>query len=205
MVNNLINHDCDFFVEKAGMQMLSYHVTPTIELRAPLPQQDAPMLLALLKANRDQYQYYLPWVATLQTLDDEQQFLMTAAAQLARSQALNLVIVVNQQVAGMISCDHFEDSDDSANVGYWLGRQFQGQGVMTTAVRGICHLGFDHYHRQWLRIRAAVDNQASNAVARRSGFKFLKTEPRGQHLLDGDHDENVYELNATMYYQGLRE
>ncbi|KZT83934.1 hypothetical protein Nizo1840_1447 [Lactiplantibacillus plantarum] len=39
MVNNLINHDCDFFVEKAGMQMLSYHVTPTIELRAPLPQQ----------------------------------------------------------------------------------------------------------------------------------------------------------------------
>jgi RimJ/RimL family protein N-acetyltransferase len=67
---------------------------------------------------------------------------------------------------------------------------------MTTAVRGICHLGFDHYHRQCLRIRAAVDNQASNAVAQRAGFGFLIQHSGGQHLLDGDHDENVYQVSA---------
>ncbi|WP_434432407.1 hypothetical protein [Lactiplantibacillus paraplantarum] len=40
--------------------MLTYQVTPIIELREPLPQSDAPALLALLTANRAQYQYYLP-------------------------------------------------------------------------------------------------------------------------------------------------
>lgn len=44
---------------------------------------------------------------------------------------------------------------------------------MTAAVRGVCDLGFNQYHRQYLRIRAAVDNQASNAVAQRAGFDFL--------------------------------
>ncbi|KON41283.1 MULTISPECIES: GNAT family N-acetyltransferase [Lactiplantibacillus] len=179
------------------MFMLTYRVTPAIELREPLPQSDAPALLALLTANRAQYQYYLPWVAKIQTVADEQRFLTVAQLQLQWSQALNLVIVVEQRVAGMVSCDHFDDNDHSANIGYWLGRPFQGRGVMTAAVRGVCDLGFNQYHRQCLRIRAAVDNQASNAVAQRAGFGFLIQHSGGQHLLDGDHDENVYQVSAV--------
>ena len=184
--------------------MLTYQVTPTIELREPLPQRDALELLALLTANRAQYQYYLPWVAKLQTVADEQQFLTSAQAQLQQAQALNLVIVFEQRIAGMVSCDHFDDSDHSANVGYWLGRPFQGRGIMTAAVRGICDLGFNQYHRQYLRIRAAVDNQASNAVAHRVGFDFLTRRPGGQHLLDGDHDENVYQVSAVDWLANVK-
>lgn len=82
--------------------MLTYQVTPAIELREPLPQSDAPALLALLTANRAQYQYYLPWVAKIQTVADEQRFLTLAQAQLQQAQALNLVIVVEQRIAGMV-------------------------------------------------------------------------------------------------------
>jgi len=105
--------------------MLTYRVTPAIELREPLPQSDAPALLALLTANRAQYQYYLPWVAKIQTVADEQRFLTFAQAQLQQAQALNLVIVVEQRVAGMVSCDHFDDNDHSANIGYWLDDHFR--------------------------------------------------------------------------------
>ncbi|MBP5845527.1 hypothetical protein J8137_24110, partial [Lactiplantibacillus plantarum] len=82
------------------MFMLTYRVTPAIELREPLPQSDAPALLALLTANRAQYQYYLLWVAKIQTVADKQRFLTAAQLQLQWSQALNLVIVVEQRVAG---------------------------------------------------------------------------------------------------------
>ncbi|AVW11121.1 GNAT family N-acetyltransferase [Lactiplantibacillus paraplantarum] len=184
--------------------MLTYQVTPRIELREPLPQSDAPALLALLTANRAQYQYYLSWVVKIQTVADEQRFLTSAQAQLQQAQALNLVIVVEQRVAGMVSCDHFDDSDHSANVGYWLGRPFQGRGVMTAVVRGVCDLGFNQYRRQYLRIRAAVDNQASNAVAQRVGFDFLIQHPDGQHLLDGNHDENVYQMSAVDWLASRR-
>ncbi|MDN6356257.1 MAG: hypothetical protein L0J81_09475 [Lactiplantibacillus plantarum] len=42
-----------------------------------------------------------------------------------------------------------------------------------------------------------MDNQASNAVAQRADFDFLIHNPGGQHLLDGDHDENVYQVSAV--------
>ncbi|WP_048000450.1 GNAT family N-acetyltransferase [Lactiplantibacillus herbarum] len=172
--------------------MLDYDVTPTIKLRQPDPQQDAGPLFSLLMGAQLQYQYYLPWVAKIKTVADEKDFLQLAEQQLLQRTALNLVIEVDHEVAGMISCDHFDEHDRSANVGYWLGARFQGRGVMTIAVRGICALGFEQYHRQSLMICAAVDNQASNAVAQRAGFKFSAMRPNGQHLLEGDHDENVY-------------
>jgi len=172
--------------------MLVYNVTPTIQLRQPDPQRDAAPLFALLAMNQAQYRYYLPWVAKIKDVTDEVTFLQSAEQQLLQGAALNLVIEVDHEVAGMISCDHFDEQDRSANVGYWLGVPFQGRGVMTAAVRGIIELGFGRYHRQSLIIRAAVDNQASNAVAQRAGFKFRTMRPQQQHLLDGDHDENVY-------------
>ena len=91
----------------------------------------------------------------------------------------------------------FVDTDLSAIICYWLARPFQGRGVMTAAVRSVCDLSFNQYHRQCLRIRPAVDTQASAAVAQRAGFGFLIQHSGGQHLLDGDHDENVYQVSAV--------
>ena len=58
----------------------------------------------------------------------------------------------------------------SAEIGYWLGRPFWGQGIMTEAVRRMCREAFAAW--DILRIHAEVfaPNTASRRVLEKAGF-----------------------------------
>lgn len=172
--------------------MLSYRVSSIIKLVVPRPQIDGPQLFALLQADQRGLARFLPWVPAVSAVTDEVNFLRQTNRHLGNQESLNLVIQVNDQVAGMISFNRFDTVNRSADIGYWLGATFRGKGVMTQAVAGLCTLGFTDYNLQRIELRAAVDNAASNAVARRAGFHLEGSLRQRERLLDGYHDENLY-------------
>lgn len=172
--------------------MLSYQVTSDIILAVPRPQKDAPELFRLLDKHRQSFEYYLPWLSFTKDYHDEVRFLQSTNQHLGTGDSLNLVIWSKKQIAGMISFNHFDHTRDSADIGYWLGKEFQGQGIVTQAVIGICKLGFESYDLNRIIIQAATDNVASNAVAKRAGFKLEGTLRQNEKLHDGFHDENIY-------------
>ncbi|MFE0423675.1 GNAT family N-acetyltransferase [Streptomyces sp. NPDC058953] len=55
-------------------------------------------------------------------------------------------------------------------VGYWLGAEYRGRGLMTEAVTEIAHWSFGRLGATRLEWRAEVGNTASRAVALRAGF-----------------------------------
>ena len=76
----------------------------------------------------------------------------------------------------------------SAELGYWLGRSFWGQGIMSAAVGEICRRGF----AQWdiLRIYAGpfANNAASRRVLEKAGFTLegvlRQSVTKGEDILD---------------------
>ncbi|MDT6980440.1 GNAT family protein [Levilactobacillus zymae] len=174
--------------------MLTYQVTPELALAVPRPAKDAAALFALIEQDRAALVRYLPWVATTRTVADEQAFLRLVNQHLGQGTSLNLVVWLPQQIVGMISCNRFDPTNQSADIGYWLGAPFRGQGLMTQAARGMCDLAFRDYDLNKLTIRAAVDNLASNAVARRAGFQPEGRLRQNERLADGYHDEYQYGL-----------
>lgn len=60
----------------------------------------------------------------------------------------------------------------SAEIGYWLGEEYWGRGIMTRAVGQITDIGFSEYNL--LRIYAGVieSNTASMRVLEKAGFRF---------------------------------
>lgn len=173
--------------------MFSYMIDDQIQLAIPRPQSNGPALFALLDADRATIGRFLPWVAEIQTVTDEQDSLVTFNEHFGHNESLNTVIWVDYQPAGMISFNHFYNNA-SADIGYWLGAPFRGQGIMHRAVLGFSQLGFAEAGLNKVIIRAATDNVESNAVAKRAGFHLDGTHRDGERLADGFHDENEWSL-----------
>jgi RimJ/RimL family protein N-acetyltransferase len=65
----------------------------------------------------------------------------------------------------------------SASVGYWLGHEHRGRGIMTEALGILIEYAFDEagFALQRMHWQAVVGNYASGIVARRNGFTFEGT------------------------------
>ena len=71
---------------------------------------------------------------------------------------------------GSISLMHIAWPDRRAEVGYWVGADFRARGHATRAVGLICGWGMRTLGLERIELLAAVDNPASQTVARRAGF-----------------------------------
>lgn len=82
-------------------------------------------------------------------------------------------------VIGMIALGARDET--ASEIGFWLGSDFRGKGVMSRAVRLACDFGFDRAGLGLIRIswRAFVGNYASAAVVRRNGFRYEGTDRLG--------------------------
>lgn len=59
-----------------------------------------------------------------------------------------------------------------AEVGYWLGKPFWGQGIMTAVVRRICEAAFDEFGLVKITAHVFKENAASARVLEKCGFQL---------------------------------
>jgi ribosomal-protein-alanine N-acetyltransferase len=64
---------------------------------------------------------------------------------------------------------------DSNNRGFWLGTQWQGQGLMTEAVIAVNDYWFDVLQFPVLRAPKAIANAASRRISEKTGMRIIST------------------------------
>ena len=76
----------------------------------------------------------------------------------------------------------------TATVGYWLGEQFWGRGIMTEAATAVTDFCFDNFPLRRISAEVFPNNPASARVLQKAGFAFegrLKNNVvKGGNLLD---------------------
>lgn len=83
---------------------------------------------------------------------------------------------------------------DKAELAYWLGRRFQGQGIMTEAVHRVMRFAFEDWGLHKLFVSHFVVNDASGRLIRRLGFRYVG-EQLEEFQKDGVwHNHKNYEL-----------
>ena len=60
----------------------------------------------------------------------------------------------------------------TATVGYWLGEQFWGRGIMTEAVTAVTYFCFDNFPLCRISAEVFANNPASARVLEKAGFIF---------------------------------
>ncbi|UCF38063.1 MAG: GNAT family N-acetyltransferase [Acidobacteriota bacterium] len=84
---------------------------------------------------------------------------------------LGIVLKEEGQLAGIISLSGISHRHGCAELGFWLGQRYWGQGLMTEAARGILQLGFETLQLNRIYASAFEQNHASRRVLEKCGFQ----------------------------------
>ncbi len=109
-------------------------------------------------------------------------------------------IVVAGQAAGGIEVKRHDDIERCAvGIGYWIGCEFWGRGIMTAAVRAFTSYAFRTYELTRIYALAFADNVASRRVLEKAGYRLEGVLHRSA-IKDGKvRDQAVYALTDEWW------
>ena len=87
----------------------------------------------------------------------------------------------------------------SAEIGYWLGEDCQGRGIVTAACRAMVHFAFKNLELERVEIYCAEGNLKSRAVPARLRCVEEGKLRHAHRLRDGYHDLVIYSILADEY------
>jgi len=92
-----------------------------------------------------------------------------------------------------------DDGGESAEIGYWVGREFWGRGYATEAVRRILLFGFGVLGLTQVDAFVFPGNDASIKVLTNTGFSKARTASRASPARGGDREVIVYTLSRAEF------
>ena len=135
-----------------------------------LEPRHAEALFGLVNRNREHLGVWLNFVERTKTVKDIEAYIHNGLEQFAKSNGFQLGIWLDGELAGVIGLHYISPQFRSTEIGYWLGAEFEGRGVMSKACRKLCDYLFTELNLNRLEIRCAETNTKSRAIPERLGF-----------------------------------
>jgi len=173
--------------------MFSRQLTDKIRISLSLPQF-AEELFALTERNRIFLRQWLPWLDRTTTVADTRNFLDSQLHRFANGECLHVTIFYDNVIAGVAGYNLIDQTHGIGYVGYWLGEEFNGEGIMTTVVQDLVLIGREFYPLQKVEIRCATENSRSRAIPERLGFTHEGTLRSAERVYEKFYDHEVYGL-----------
>ncbi len=130
----------------------------------------ATSLLELIRGNRQHLKKWFPWVDYMQTVNDCNEYINSCKKQLEEGTDYSYVIFMNSKMIGRIGVHFIDLQNKHGAIGYWLGQEYQGQGIITRACKTLLRLGFNKLQLNRIEIKCGVGNDKSAAIPKRLGF-----------------------------------
>ena len=150
----------------------------------PFADADAEAFFDLIRRNRAHLDPWLRWSGRVQSLDDTRQLIARFAEKQALGDGFHAGLWVEQQLAGGVVVHFINRESRKSEIGYWLGAEYVGRGLVTRAARAVIERLFTDEGLHRIEIQAVTDNQPSRAVAERLGFTLegIKRELGVDHV-----------------------
>ncbi|MGG1572596.1 GNAT family N-acetyltransferase [Fictibacillus sp. NRS-1165] len=161
-----------------------------------IEKRDAQLLFQLTEYSRDHLRNWLGWVDYSRTLKDTKNFIKLALQKYADHTDLVTLIWYRGIPAGSLALYDIKWNNFSGNIGYWLGKDFEGKGVMTRSCNAMVEYAFGTLGLNRLELKAALDNKRSRSVAERLGFRQEGELRQAEWLYDHFVDVAVYGMVA---------
>lgn len=173
-------------------------VTDTIQLiRATV--EDAQDIFRAIDENRDSLRVWLPFVDHNNTVEDSIGFLKS----INQTEEMVFTIRFEGKFAGLIGLKSIDNTNQKAEIGYWLTPAFEGKGIVTRSCLKLIEYAFGELKLNRILIQVAVGNRKSRMVPARLGFLEEGIERDGELLVSGFTDIVRYSLLKREYDESL--
>ncbi|OIJ15218.1 alanine acetyltransferase [Anaerobacillus arseniciselenatis] len=164
-----------------------------IELR------DGQRVYELTNHSRDYLKEWLPWLDATTKLEDTNEFIKFCLKGFAESNSLTTVILFKGEIVGIAGYNSINWSNKTAYIGYWLGEEYQGNGIVTKVVKALTGYAFNDLNLNKVEIRAAVENKKSRSIPERLNFTNEGCIRQAEWLYDHYVDHVIYGVLAEEW------
>lgn len=164
-----------------------------IELR------DGEKVFELTNNSRAYLREWLPWLDTTANLEDTIEFIKMSLKGFAENKSLNAVILFKGEIVGVAGYNNINWANKTAYIGYWLGGEFQGNGIMTKVTKTLTDYAFRELNLNKVEIRAALENKKSRGIPERLNFVNEGCIRQAEWLYDYYVDHVVYGILAEEW------
>jgi len=169
---------------------------------ALLQPHHADVVFALVDANRERLERWLPWPALMKSADDERKAIRQLNIEMAQHGAICCAVIVEGDVVGGIGMNAVNVDARSCDIGYWLIVEAEGRGYMTRSVQLVLGYVFGPLGFNRVTIHADPANVRSCRVPERLGFRKVGVMQQACALTASRAvDVAMYELLACDWRQ----
>lgn len=151
-------------------------------------------LYAVIDGNRAHLRPWLGWVDRTNSVGDLNDFVASAGRRWAETGDVVAVIFFDSAPAGCIGLEGIDLTNCSGEIGYWLGKEFEGLGLITQAARTMLDYAFGEANLNRVQLRVSPQNERSKAVASRLGFVYEGTLRKVARMYDHFEDLQYYSI-----------
>ena len=172
---------------------LSIPVRDNISLRFIQPNE-AEALYALVDKNRAYLRKWLNWVDEQTGPEVSRENILKRIEEARAGKALDLGVSMDGKLIGSMGFNGIRASKRRAEIGYWLSKEYEGQGIMTDCVRALVDMGFRELKLHRIEIHCSTNNAKSAAIPEKLGFKLDGILRDDTFLYDHFESSNVYSM-----------
>ena len=157
-----------------------------------LREKDAEELFLAVDENRAHLREWLPWLDANTKVEHTRRFIHAALQQEERGNGFVCAIRFEGRIVGVIGYNWIRRENRSAEIGYWLGRDAMGRGIMTRCCRALVEHAFGVLDLNRVTIPVAAENVRSRAIPERLGFRMEGVLRESEWLYDHFVDHVLY-------------
>ncbi|CAI9390575.1 Putative ribosomal N-acetyltransferase YdaF [Bacillus sp. T2.9-1] len=157
---------------------------------------DAEEFFQLTIKNKAYLKEWLGWLDYTNTVEDTKENIRGRLQGMVETGGYpkSVVISYKGKIAGTIGYNEINRTSRIGKIGYWLGEEYQGKGIMTKACEAFITYGFTELDLNRIEIAAATGNKKSRALPERLKFTEEGTIRQAEWLYDHYVDHVIYGL-----------
>ena len=165
-------------------------------------KNEADQLFKLIDSNREHLKKWLPWVEDVKDSSDSEDFIKNSRQQFADNNGFQAGVWYKNKLVGVIGYHSIDWTNKKTSIGYWLGKKYQGTGVITRCCEALVDHAFENYDLNKVEISCAEGNVRSRSIPERLGFVQEGTIREAEWLYDHFVTHIQYGMLAAEWKEG---
>ncbi len=168
-------------------------VSENIQLAFP-DKQHGEDLNTIIINERERLLRWLPWVENYLGIEDSKIFQGISVKNFEARKSFGFTILFDGKPVGVMGTHNVDYLNQRTTVGYWISQDYERKGIISACVKSLLRFCFEDLNLNKVEIWSAVNNERSNSVPKRLGFKHEGVLRQVEKNIDGFVDVNVWGL-----------